>query len=112
MTPSLAERAVAVAIVEDKAAIREGISLLIEATSGFRCSGSFGSMEEALTGIEADLPDVVLVGLVLPGMSGVEGIRRLNARHPELPLLLFTVYEDDDRVVGGGEGGGLGAVEA
>jgi len=99
MTPLLAERTVAVAIVEDKATIREGISLLIEATSGFRCSGSFGSMEQALAGIEEDPPDVVLVDLVLPGMSGVEGIRRLSARHPELPLLVFTVYEDDDRVV-------------
>jgi DNA-binding NarL/FixJ family response regulator len=99
MTPVLAERVLAVAIVEDKATIREGISLLIEAASGFRCAGSFNSMEQALPAIEESLPDVVLVDLALPGMSGVEGIRRLSARHPELPLLVFTVYEDDDRVV-------------
>ena len=99
MTPALAERTLVVAIVEDEATIRNGITILIESTSGFRCSGSYGNMEAALPGIDEDPPDVVMVDLVLPGLSGVEGIRRLRARHPALSVLVFTVYEDDDRII-------------
>ena len=55
-------------------------------------------MEEALPKIGYDLPDVVLVDIGLPGMSGIEGIRLLKERHPDLLLLMLTVYDDDERI--------------
>jgi DNA-binding NarL/FixJ family response regulator len=89
-----------VAIVEDQRTIREGLRLLIDATAGYRCTGSFRSMEEALALIDRDLPDVALVDIGLPGMSGIEGIHRLKALYPDLVLLMLTVYDDDDRIFG------------
>jgi len=55
-------------------------------------------MEEALTGIAAAMPDVVLSDIGLPGMSGIEGVRILKQRYPNLLILMLTVYDDDDRI--------------
>ena len=87
-----------VAIVEDQREFRECLAILIDGTEGYRCTGSFRSMEEALDRIGGNLPDVVLVDIGLPGMSGVDGIRILKERYPGLLLVMNTVYEDDERI--------------
>jgi DNA-binding NarL/FixJ family response regulator len=55
-------------------------------------------MEEALDRVKQDMPDVVLCDIGLPGMSGIEGIRILKERYPNLLLLMLTVYDDDERI--------------
>ena len=87
-----------VAIVEDRREIRDGLAMLIGGTDGFRCTGSFRSMEEALSKISFDLPDIVLCDIQLPGMSGIEGMRILKERYPAMLLLMLTVYDDDERI--------------
>jgi DNA-binding NarL/FixJ family response regulator len=87
-----------VAIVEDRREIRQGLAMLIGGTEGFRCTGSYGSMEEALQKISFELPDVVLNDIGLPGMSGIEGIKILKERYPNLLILMLTVYDDDERI--------------
>src|SRR2546426_392916 len=92
-TPSNGPAAlVNVAIVEDQRKFRDAVAMLIEGTEGFRCSGSYRSMEEALDKIPRNVPDVVLMDIGLPGMSGIEGTRRLKERFPEIVLLVHTVY--------------------
>ena len=86
------------AIVEDQTDIRSGLTVLINGTPGYRCTGSYRSMEEALAGIASKTPDVVLCDIGLPGMSGIEGIRILKERYPTLSLLMLTVYDDDERI--------------
>jgi DNA-binding NarL/FixJ family response regulator len=88
-----------VAIVEDQREIREGLAALIGGTQGYRCTAAFRSMEEALAPLEADPPDVALVDVGLPGMSGIEGIPLLKARCPKLAVLMLTVYADDERII-------------
>jgi len=90
--------ALKVGIIEDQPKIREGLRALIDGTDGYRCVGSFGSMEEALAKVDYELPDVLLVDIGLPGMSGIEGTRRLKGRHPALAVLMLTVYDDDRRI--------------
>jgi DNA-binding NarL/FixJ family response regulator len=87
-----------VAIIEDRREIREGLAMLISGTEGFHCAGSFRSMEEALAKISFDLPDIALCDIGLPGMSGIEGMRILKERYPQLLLLMLSVYDDDERI--------------
>jgi DNA-binding NarL/FixJ family response regulator len=94
----LKQPAIKTVIVEDQKDIREGLGLLINATDGYLCSATYGSMEEALEGIEGNLPDVVLCDIGLPGMSGIEGMRILKRRHPGLLLLMLSIYDDDERI--------------
>jgi DNA-binding NarL/FixJ family response regulator len=87
---------VRVAIIEDQRDIREGLRFLIDGTTGFQCTGSFRSMEEALADFRG--ADVAVVDIGLPGMSGIEGMPILKARHPGLIVVALTVYDDDARI--------------
>jgi len=100
-TSSSLPDSIKVAIIEDQRTIREGLAALIGGTDGFHCAGSYGSMEEALKkiGQQAEgAPDVALLDIGLPGMSGIEGIGLLRKLCPAMPMLMLTVYDDDDRI--------------
>jgi DNA-binding NarL/FixJ family response regulator len=92
------ETTIRVAIVEDRREIREGLATIINGTPGFRCTGAYRSMEEALDRIGQEVPDVVLNDIGLPGMSGIDGIRILKERYPDLVVLILTIYDDDERI--------------
>ncbi len=85
-------------IVEDQRELREGLAMLINYTDGFESVGSFRTMEEAISRIKHDVPDIVLTDIGLPGMSGIDGTRKLKEMHPDLVVLVLTVYDDDDRI--------------
>ncbi len=87
-----------VAIIEDRREIREGLGTLINFTDGFECTGKYGSMEEAIASVRHRMPDIVLSDIGLPGMDGIEGIKILKEKYPDLPILMLSVYEDDDRI--------------
>jgi DNA-binding NarL/FixJ family response regulator len=87
-----------VAIIEDDQQISEGLADLIEGTEGFCCVLTSSSMEQALILIDRNPPDIILVDIGLPGMSGIEGIRRLKQKYPKMLFLVLTVYEDDERI--------------
>lgn len=93
-----ASSVVKVAIIEDVREIREGLGRLIGSTQGFRCTGIYASMEEALEKIPHNLPDLVLSDIGLPGMDGIDGIKLLKDRYPDLTILMLTVYDDNERI--------------
>ncbi len=87
-----------VALIEDLREVREGLTALINGTHGFKCIGSYYSMEAALARLGDETPDVILTDIGLPGMSGIQGIEILRGRFPEVPILALTVYDDDHQV--------------
>jgi len=84
-----------VMIVEDNETIRQGLALLIDGTEGYRCTGHFPDCETLLARIPDPMPHVILMDIGLPGISGIEGIRRLKQLVPDLNILVLTIYEDD-----------------
>ncbi|HXD78647.1 MAG TPA: response regulator transcription factor [Puia sp.] len=87
-----------VAIVEDIREIREGLQMLINFSEGFHCSQVYATAEEALEGIPVHCPDVVLMDINLPGMSGLECVRRVKPLCPATQFIMSTVYEDDENI--------------
>ena len=87
-----------VVVVEDNDSIREGLKILIDGTEGYSCVDSFSDCESMLKKIVKLNPDVLLMDIGLPGMSGVEGIKRVKVFLHELTILVLTVYEENDLV--------------
>lgn len=87
-----------VVIVENHREVRKGLALLVGSMEGFQCTRTFETMEAALEAMEEEPADLVLLDTGLPGMDGIEGTRRLKARHPRMEILILSVHGDDDQV--------------
>ena len=85
-------------IVEDNKTIREGLTVLINATDGLQCVRNYSNCEDMLTEINQVNPDLILMDIGLPGMSGIDGIKRLKLILPDILIIMLSVYEDDDNI--------------
>ena len=97
-----------VAIVEDNAGIRDNWAKLINRAAGFQCVCVCGSSEEGLKQIPLARPDVVLMDINLPGLSGIECTAQLKERMPKVQILIVTVHADNDRVFSALQAGASG----
>ncbi len=88
-----------IAIVEDDTFVRESLQDFINDQPDMFCSAAKGSVEAFLSYLnEENVPDVVLMDIGLPGMSGISGIRLVKERFPEVNILMLTVYHDSHRI--------------
>ena len=90
--------AITVAIVEDMNEIRETLNHFINKDKEMKVIGSFQTAEEASEALPALQPDLVVMDISLPGMSGIECIRRIKPICPRTQFMMFTVYENDEKV--------------
>ena len=90
--------AIKVSIIEDDDWIRENLAAQISRTGGFQCCGCYRNGEEALSQIPKSIPDVILMDINLPKMSGIECVRKLKPLLPSAQILMLTVYEDSDKI--------------
>ena len=90
--------AIAVSIIEDDAQARKILAGWIHRESGFRLAGDWGDAESALEALPAKKPNVVLMDINLPGISGVEAVRRLKPLLPDTQFVMLMVYEDADHI--------------
>jgi DNA-binding NarL/FixJ family response regulator len=89
---------IAVAIVEDLKEIREGLQLLIDNSDGFSCLETYANAEDAIIGVQRGMPDVVLMDINLPGLSGIEAVGLLKDKCPGIQFIMSTIYEDDSKI--------------
>jgi DNA-binding NarL/FixJ family response regulator len=87
-----------VSIVEDIKDIREGLQLLINSNDAFSCMHTYPSAEDALLNLPKALPDVVLMDIHLPGINGIEAVKRLKPLYPSVQFIMSTVYDDDENI--------------
>lgn len=87
-----------VVVVEDNDTIREGLKILIDGADGFSCLGVYPKCEMMLKNIKKLNPDVLLIDLMLPGMSGIEGIKKVKSILPGVRIMVLTVYNENDLI--------------
>jgi DNA-binding NarL/FixJ family response regulator len=87
-----------VAIVEDNEQLRGTLARVLNRAEGFRCVSHYGDAESALQALPKDAPEVVLMDINLPGMNGVECVRRLKQATPNTQVVMLTVYEDTESI--------------
>ena len=87
-----------VVVVEDDRGLREQLVQILETASDIKCLGAYASAEEALPQILAKNPDVVLMDIKLPGMSGIQCVVEIKKVMPTKQIIMVTVYEDSERI--------------
>ncbi|MBL0072745.1 MAG: response regulator transcription factor [Bacteroidetes bacterium] len=87
-----------VIIFDDNQNVRESVKLLLSTTETMEIVESFENYENLLKDIAATKPDVVIMDIDMPGTNGIEGVTKLRVKYPELPVLMLTGFEDDEKV--------------
>jgi len=89
---------ISVSIVEDNDQLRGTLARVLNRADGFQCVGQYPNAEAALEALPKERPNVVLMDINLPGMNGVECVRRLKQLVPEIQIIMLTVYEDTENI--------------
>jgi len=89
---------ISIAIVEDLDVVRNGLKDFISLSTDFLVVGSYKTGEEALQKLPEIRPDIVIMDINLPGMNGIECIRQVKDKSPSTQFMMFTVYENDEKV--------------
>ncbi|MGB6035202.1 MAG: response regulator transcription factor [Cryomorphaceae bacterium] len=87
-----------VAIFDDNLERREGLFLLLETIDNLECVGLFNDCRNVIADVESSKPDVVLMDIDMPHVNGIEGVLEIRKVHPDLKILMQTVFEDDDKI--------------
>jgi DNA-binding NarL/FixJ family response regulator len=95
---TLMKKTITVCVVEDIEEIRLGVKHTLDDSSAFDCLGAFGNAEEAEQRLPLLQPDIVLMDIKLPKMSGIECIRKVKKLCPGIQFMMFTIYEDSEQV--------------
>ena len=87
-----------VAIVEDNEALRKSLENLFNDTEGMKCVLTLNNLLNVVTELGRSLPDIILMDIGLPHISGIEGVHTVKSVYPKIQILMFTVFEDDEKI--------------
>ena len=87
-----------VTIFEDNQSLRIGLYQLINGTDGYVCVGAFENCSQLLKNIKDTSPDIVLMDIEMPGVNGIEAVGILKKKHPEIRILMQTIFQDNDKI--------------
>src|SRR5690606_16238223 len=92
------EQDIKVSIIEDDPTIRDGYAYLIDSVPGYNVISSFASYEDAIKKIACNKPDVVLLDIELPGLSGIDALPKLHKIIPDAHIIILTVYDQEEKI--------------
>lgn len=87
-----------VAIFEDNRSLRESLYNLLETSEQFTCVGAFAHCERVIENIEETQPDVILMDIELPMVNGIEAVRLIRDKYPDVKILMETIFEEDEKI--------------
>src|SRR5215469_114980 len=87
-----------VALFEDNNRLREGLYQLINGSQGFVCVGSYANCDHVIKNIIEGEPDVVLMDIEMPGITGIQAVKEIKQQFPHVKILMETIFEDDDKI--------------
>jgi DNA-binding NarL/FixJ family response regulator len=85
-------------IYEDNPRLRESLELLLGTDTGFSIVGAFSDCTMVIAQMETLMPELVIMDIDMPGMSGIEGVRRIKTSFPDIKVVMYTVFDDDNRI--------------
>ncbi|MBK9731512.1 MAG: response regulator transcription factor [Chitinophagaceae bacterium] len=91
-------KGISVVIFDDSNSIREAISLLISSNPKFILTGSYSDATSCIEMLEEETPDVVLMDIDMPEVTGIQAVQRIHSRFPSLPIIMLTVFDHEDKV--------------
>jgi DNA-binding NarL/FixJ family response regulator len=87
-----------IAIVEDNNTLRSSLESLFNGTEGMRCVASLNNLLNVVSQVGSTLPEIILMDIGLPNISGIEGVRTVKTHFPTIQVLMFTVFDDDENI--------------
>ncbi len=87
-----------IALFDDNKNIRESITMLLQTETDFNMVGAFSHVLDCLDDVKSCNPDIILMDIEMPGMTGIEAVKMIKSEYPHIQVLMQTVFEDDDRV--------------
>jgi DNA-binding NarL/FixJ family response regulator len=92
------EMSIRVAIFDDNNSLRKSLYQLIDGSDGFKCVGAFEDCLDLVKNIEETNPDVVLMDIQMPGINGIEGVKMIKEKYPNIKILMQTIFEDNEKI--------------
>ncbi|MCH8877894.1 MAG: response regulator transcription factor [Chloroflexi bacterium] len=102
------ESVVRILVADDHPVVRDGLVAMLSTQADFRVVGQASTGREVVANVEIARPDVLLLDLEMPDLDGVEALRQVTAEHPEVKVLVFTAFDDDERIVSAVQAGAQG----
>ena len=89
---------ISLVIYEDNVRLRQSLELLLGTESGFVVSGAFSDCNSVTEQMQELAPELVIMDIDMPGMNGIEGVRRIKSEFPDIKVVMYTVFDDDNRI--------------